>query len=170
MAFFLKPRPRTWDLALDYHAAKQFEGNQRRPERSKVPIPDVFWAASSEMSIGAGDPPAPPSVSLAPPSPTSISWLFHVQPCLEILHLSPTSISGFRLLAPPSPTWPGDPPFPTSFSNLHLLAHSCPTWPGDPSSPTSISSLFHLQPHHSSPFLLEKPPVKGIFGGVRPLR
>ncbi|XP_059348067.1 E3 ubiquitin-protein ligase TRIM7-like isoform X1 [Ammospiza nelsoni] len=25
MAFFLKPRPRTWDLALDYHTAKQFE-------------------------------------------------------------------------------------------------------------------------------------------------
>ncbi|XP_068858521.1 butyrophilin subfamily 2 member A2-like isoform X2 [Aphelocoma coerulescens] len=25
MAFFLKPRPCTWDLALDYHTAKQFE-------------------------------------------------------------------------------------------------------------------------------------------------
>lgn len=46
MAFFLKPRPCTWDLALDYHTAKQFEGNQMWLERDKVPSlgQDVQWS------------------------------------------------------------------------------------------------------------------------------
>ncbi|XP_069629967.1 butyrophilin subfamily 1 member A1 [Haliaeetus albicilla] len=104
MAFFLKPRPCTWDLALDYHTAKQFEGNQKQPERSKVPIPDVFWAASSAMSIEVGHPPAPPSISLDPPSPASISWFLHVQPQLEILHLQPPSLrSSISNLTTPLP-------------------------------------------------------------------
>lgn len=90
MAFFLKPRPCTWHLALDYHSAKQFEGNQRWLERTKVPVPCVFWA---EMFSGVGDSPAPPSVSVGPPSPTSICLLFHLQPQLDIYPPSPTSTS-----------------------------------------------------------------------------
>lgn len=86
MAFFLKPRPCTWDLALDYHTVKQFEGNQRWPERSKVPVPGVFWA---EIFNGVGDSPAPPSVSLGPLSPTSISLLSRLQAQLDILQLPP---------------------------------------------------------------------------------
>lgn len=91
MAFFLKPRPCTWDLALDYHTAKQFEGNQRWL------VPCVFWA---EMFNRVGDSPAPPSVSLGRPSPTSISSFFHLQPQLDIDPPSPTSTSSHLHLQP----------------------------------------------------------------------
>lgn len=97
MAFFLKPRPCTWDLALDYHTAKQFEGNQRWLERGKVPVPCVLGA---EMFNGVGDPPPPPSVSLGPPSPTSLSLLFHLQPQLDICPPSPNSTSSHLNLQP----------------------------------------------------------------------
>uniref|UniRef100_A0A8C8BLR5 B30.2/SPRY domain-containing protein n=1 Tax=Otus sunia TaxID=257818 RepID=A0A8C8BLR5_9STRI len=75
-----------------------------------------------------------------PQSPSSISWLLHLQTPLEILSLQPPSLG-------------------SSISNLHLfylqplleILHLQP-----PPFVSSISNL-HLQPHQPSPFLLKNP-------------